>query len=220
VGNALKFTEQGYITISARSQSYCAFNSEKVWLEIAIEDTGIGIAPDQQARIFEAFVQSAGQSNRKYGGTGLGLAITQRLTQMMGGTVLLQSQLKRGSIFTFVFPEISVVTKPISLKLNSHQDRDLNQFKPSTILAVDDVTSNRELIGGYFADSHHLLFLATDGKQAIQMAKVHQPDLILLDLRIPDMDGHEVAQVLQQDEKTRQIPIIILTASCQNEEEV
>jgi len=220
VGNAIKFTEQGSITLSARSQSYYAFNGEKIWLEITIEDTGIGIAPHQQTRIFETFVQSSGQSNRKYGGTGLGLAITQRLTQMMGGTVLLQSQLKRGSIFTFVFPEISVVTKPISLKLNSYQDRNLNQFKPSTILAVDDVASNQELIQGYFADSHHLLFLASDGKQAIQMAKVHQPDLIFLDLRMPDMNGHEVAQVLKQDEKTRQIPIIILTASCHNQEEV
>lgn len=219
VGNALKFTEKGYISISARTQTYCACNSEKVWLEIAIEDTGIGIAPHQQTRIFEAFVQSAGQSNRKYGGTGLGLAITQRLTQMMGGIILLQSQLRRGSIFTFVFPDIAQSKNPISVKLNSAEDRNLNQFQASTILVVDDVQSNRELIQGYFAGTHHLLFLAENGKQAIQMANVHQPDLILLDLRMPEMDGKMVAQFLKQDEKTRQIPIVILTASCQSEEQ-
>jgi CheY-like chemotaxis protein len=127
--------------------------------------------------------------------------------------------LGRGSIFTFVFPEISLVKNPISVKLNSCQDRNLNQFQASTILIVDDVVSNRELIQGYFAGTHHLLFLAENGKQAIQMANVHQPDLILLDLRMPEMDGKTVAQFLKQDEKTRQIPIVILTASCQSEEQ-
>ena len=138
---------------------------------------------------------------------------------MMGGTVLLQSQLRRGSIFTFVFPEVSLVQNPITVKSNSRQDRNLNQFQSSTILVVDDVESNRELIRGYFAGSHHLLLLAENGTQAIQITKVHQPDLILLDLRMPEMDGQTVAQLLKQDEQTRQIPIIIITASCQNEEQ-
>ncbi|HAO13723.1 MAG TPA: hypothetical protein DCQ51_21800 [Planktothrix sp. UBA8407] len=218
VGNALKFTETGYINISAKTQPYFAFNSQKIWLEITVEDTGIGIAQDQQSRIFEAFIQSAGQSNRKYGGTGLGLAITQRLTQMMGGTVLLQSKLGQGSIFTFVFPEVGFSKNQISLGSNFGQDRNLNQFHPSTILVVDDIESNRELIRGYFAESPHLLLFTENGKQAINQAKVNQPDLILLDLRMPEMDGKIVAEHLKQDQQTRHIPIVILTASCESEQ--
>ncbi|WRH68878.1 MAG: ATP-binding protein [Planktothrix sp. GU0601_MAG3] len=218
IGNALKFTETGYVNIYARTQPYFVFNGEKFWLEITIEDTGIGIAHDQQNRIFEAFVQSAGQSNRKYGGTGLGLAITQRLTQMMGGTVLLQSQLGKGSIFTFVFPEVSPAQNQMDSESNLKEDRNLNQFYPSKILVVDDVESNRELMQGYFAETHHRLWLAENGKQAIYQAKSHQPDLILLDLRMPEMDGKAVAEYLKQDQKTQHIPIVIITAYYQIED--
>jgi PAS domain S-box-containing protein len=218
IGNALKFTNTGAITISTKTQSYQTLNGEKFWLELTIEDTGIGIAEDQQSRIFEAFIQSSGQSNRKYGGTGLGLAITQRLTQMMGGTVLLQSQLGKGSIFTFVFPEVSSAQNPIIPQSNLSEDRNLNQFKPSKILVVDDIESNRKLMEGYFAESHHQLWFAENGKQAIYQAKINQPDLILLDLRMPEMDGKVVAKYLKQEQKTQDIPIVIITASCQTEE--
>lgn len=218
VGNALKFTNTGAITISIKTQSYPTLNGEKFWLELMIEDTGIGIAEDQQSLIFEAFIQSSGQSNRKYGGTGLGLAITQRLTQIMGGTVLLQSQLGKGSIFTFVFPEVSPGQNPIIPEYNLSEDLNLNQFKPSKILVVDDIESNRKLIEGYFAESHHQLWFAENGKQAIHQAKLHQPDLILLDLRMPEMDGKVVAQYLKQDQETQHISIVIITASYQPEE--
>jgi len=219
VGNALKFTEQGAIKISVRTQLYPTSNGEKLWLEIAVEDTGIGIAQDQRERIFEAFVQSAGQSNRKYGGTGLGLAITRRLTYMMGGTVLLKSQLGKGSIFTFVFPEVSPTDETIVVVGELDQDDDFNQFDPGTILVVDDVESNRELIRGYFINTHHSLLFAEDGIEAIRLAQAHHLDLILLDLRMPRMDGREAAQHLKEDEQTQNIPIVILTASSQPEEQ-
>ncbi|MEC4882019.1 MAG: PAS domain S-box protein [Scytonema sp. PMC 1070.18] len=218
VGNAIKFTEQGYIQISIRSQIYANINGGKIWLELAVEDTGIGIARDQQERIFEAFVQSAGQSNRKYGGTGLGLAITRRLTNMMGGIVTLHSELGQGSIFTFIFPEVSLAQTVESVE-NHLIDDNLNQFEPSTILVVEDVPSNRELIGKYFDNTHHVLLLAEDGQEAIRLTKIHQIDLILLDLRMPCMDGKETAQHLKQDEQTRNIPIVIITASSQKEEQ-
>jgi PAS domain S-box-containing protein len=218
VGNALKFTEQGYIQISIRSQFYTNVKSKKIWLEIAVEDTGIGIARDQQERIFEAFVQSAGQSNRKYGGTGLGLAITRRLTNMMGGIVTLQSELERGSVFAFIFPEVSLAST-VELVGYYPVDNNLNQFVPSKILVVDDVPSNRELIGGYFEKTHHVLLFAENGQDAIHFTQVHQPDLILLDLRMPHMDGKQAAQYLKQDQQTQNIPIVILTASSQKEEQ-
>ncbi len=221
VGNAIKFTEQGNIQISCRAQTYSILDREKIWLEIAVEDTGIGIARDQQSRIFEAFVQSAGQSNRKYGGTGLGLAITRRLIQMMGGTVILQSELGKGSIFTFVFSEVLPAEKtPEEAVLTLGKDEDFNQFAPCQILVVDDVYSNRELIKGYFTQTHHSLLFAEDGEEALRLAQIHQPDLILLDLRMPRMDGREAAKHLKKNELTQHIPIVILTASSQKEEQL
>ena len=224
VGNALKFTEQGSIQITARAQTYPTDEGDTHWLEIAVQDTGIGIAKDQQQRIFESFTQSMAQSNRKYGGTGLGLAITQRLTQMMGGTIILQSCLGQGSLFSFVFPQVRsaqpseepvLVTHHLGEKL--HQ---LHQFAPSTILVVDDVASNRELIQGYFADTHHSLLVAHNGQSAIHFAETHQLDLILLDLRMPEMDGLEVASYLKANPQTHAIPIVVLTASsCKQEKE-
>ncbi|MBD2569999.1 PAS domain-containing protein [Anabaena lutea] len=219
VGNALKFTEKGHIQISIRAHPYCTNNVGKIWLEIAVEDTGIGIERSQQKSIFEAFVQSAGQSNRKYGGTGLGLAITQRLIHMMGGMVTVQSELGIGSIFTFVFPTVSPALELTQIVTESYQDDHLNQFNPSTILVVDDVDSNRELIKGYFDNTHHLVLLAEDGQEAIHLAQLHQPDLILLDIKMPYMDGKETAKYLKQDEETQNIPIVIITASSQPQEQ-
>lgn len=220
VGNALKFTEQGSIQITARAHTYTTIEGNRHWLEVAVKDTGIGIARDQQQRIFEAFTQSAGQSNRKYGGTGLGLAITQRLTQIMGGTITLQSQLGQGSLFTFVFPEVlSVQAVEESIRAMPHLDENLNQFIPSTILVVDDIASNRELLEGYFVNTHHSLIMAEDGQQALTLAQTHCPDLILLDLRMPQVDGREAARSLKSDPQTQHIPIVILTASsCKQDE--
>ncbi|MDP5018041.1 MAG: ATP-binding protein, partial [Dolichospermum sp.] len=218
VGNALKFTEQGYIQIFLRAQTYFIENEENIWLEIAIKDTGIGIDSQEQQSIFEAFVQSYGQSNRKYGGTGLGLAITRKLINMMGGMVTIQSTLGEGSIFTFVFPQVlpATVVKEIT---SSRQDDNFNQFLPSKILVVDDIESNRELIRGYFEKTHHFLIFAENGEEAINLTKLHHPHLILLDLRMPRMDGKEALKYLKQDQNTQDIPIIILTASSQQEEQ-
>ncbi|MBD2664655.1 multi-sensor hybrid histidine kinase [Richelia sinica FACHB-800] len=217
VGNALKFTEQGYIKISIRAKTYSQAQTEKIWLEIVIEDTGIGIAKEQHQSIFESFVQSAGQSNRKYPGTGLGLAITRRLMNMMGGMVTLQSELGRGSIFSLIFPEVLPATFNQGSVKELSYDWHLNQFQPAKILVVDDVASNRDLIKGYFDNTHHQLLLVENGLTAIHVAQIHQPDLILLDLLMPEMDGKETAQYLKENESTSQIPIIILTASSQPE---
>ncbi|MBD0335665.1 MAG: response regulator, partial [Cyanobacteria bacterium Co-bin13] len=220
VGNALKFTEQGTIQIAARAQSYPTAEGEKNWLEITVKDSGTGIARDQQSRIFEAFTQSAGQSNRRYGGTGLGLAITQRLTRMMGGTITLQSELGQGSLFTLVFPDVpSAASALVEISPPPDQDSDLNQFAPSTLLVVDDVASNQALIQGYFAKTRHTVLTAESGQEALRLAQTHRPDLILLDLKMPQMPGQEVAAQLKANPQTQTIPIVVLTALCCSQDE-
>ena len=214
VGNAIKFTQTGFIKISVISQPLLTTsNQSQISLEIKIQDTGIGIAPEQQGRIFEAFMQSEGQNTRKYGGTGLGLAITRRLTEMLGGQIQVYSQLGEGTTFSFVFPQVNLKTSTKVPHKSEYIDTNLNQFAPATILVVDDIESNRQLIAGYFSETHHHLLMAKDGLEAISLAQLHQPDLILLDLRMPNMDGYQAAQTLRQMPETSMIPIIVLTAS-------
>lgn len=219
IGNALKFTERGSVTLSCRAQVYPTEAGERVWLELIVEDTGIGIAKDQQKRIFEAFVQSDGQSTRKYGGTGLGLTITRRLTDNMGGILFLRSQVNQGTTFTLVFPDL-IPSETVSFaEVDKGSNDHLNEVVPAHILVVDDIESNRKLIGGYFAGTHHTLSYAEDGEVALRLIQSNPPDLILLDLRMPHMDGWETAHYLKADPETQQIPIIILTASSNLEEE-
>ena len=198
------------------SESKMQNPNSKINLELVVSDTGIGIAPDQQERIFEPFIQSEGQSSRRYGGTGLGLAITRRLTDMLGGQLSLSSKLGRGSCFTFVFPVVAIANPQTTPEVELGSDEDLDRFQAATILAVDDVQSNLDLIQEYFAGSKHRILTANDGAAALNIVRVDPPDLILLDLRMPYMGGEAVVQHLRQNEQTKEIPIVILTASSFN----
>ncbi|AFY82557.1 PAS domain S-box protein [Oscillatoria acuminata] len=219
VGNALKFTEQGFVTIHLNANWSRSRDPFHLCLELAVSDTGIGIASSRQEQIFEAFIQNDGTTTRKYGGTGLGLAITKRLTEMLGGTIHLSSQLHRGSTFTFVFPEVEIARTEIGKIESAPVDENLEQFQPGTILIVDDVPSNLELIAGYFGKTKHQLLFARDGREAIEQAIATQPDLILLDLWMPEFNGIEVAQFLKNNPGTQKIPIVVVTASSRSSDE-
>jgi CheY-like chemotaxis protein/two-component sensor histidine kinase len=209
VGNAIKFTEQGHVSIQV-SSSWSA--DQKIQLVLQIQDTGIGIALENQTRIFDIFTQSEGQSTRKYGGTGLGLTITRRLTEMLGGSIELTSELGKGSIFTLIFPSVIIETHTHHISKH-HQDIDFNQFVPATILIVDDIESNRHLLRSFFQSTEHKILEASDGYEAIQMAKNHHPDVIIMDILMPNLDGQEATLWLRNNPDTSTIPILILTAS-------
>ncbi|MGK7955366.1 MAG: response regulator, partial [Crocosphaera sp.] len=150
---------------------------------------------------------------RKYGGTGLGLTITQRLVNMMKGEMILDSQPGEGSQFILKFIDTKFIN---SLQKNTeliHLDDNLNQFEALKILVVDDSLSNRQLMAGYFAETHHRLFYAKDGNEALEAVKKCLPDLILLDLKMPNLDGWETTKRLKENPETKEIFIIILTAS-------
>ncbi|MEA5509069.1 ATP-binding protein [Crocosphaera sp. UHCC 0190] len=222
VGNALKFTEKGYVKIEVTGESLGSdqtTNPNYFLLKIAIEDTGIGIASEQQELVFDVFTQSEGQSTRKYGGTGLGLTITRRLTKILGGRIELKSELGKGSIFTLIFPQVSLGEIRDICPVKEQVNVNFNQLLPAIILAVDDVASNRDLIIGYFQETHHTILLANDGQEALEKARQYHPDLILMDLRMPNMDGYEATKILKDDPTTQAIPIMILTASSEKKEQ-
>ncbi len=223
LSNAIKFTEKGSIKITVAGKinnNLYPKNKSLMTLEISVTDTGIGIEPAEQKRIFAPFIQSEGQSTRKYGGTGLGLAITKKLTEMLGGKINLKSILGKGSKFTFIFYNVEIAESTSELITTYHPDEDFNKFEPSTILIVDDVQSNLDLIGGYFENTHHKLLLVDDGQKAINQALIEKPNLILLDLWMPELNGIDTAKFIRKNPETHNIPIIFITASSHIQDDI
>ncbi len=215
VGNAVKFTHSGSVSTSARlltdEQGIISF-------EISVADTGIGISDEDQRRIFESFSQQSGQDYRKYGGTGLGLAISKRLCELMNGKIRVESMPEQGSTFTVYFSNIKYANESLQPEnLFLWHENDL-RFRQASILIVDDVPFNRQLIHAYLEGMDIRLSEAEDGEMAVEMAKFIKPDLIFMDIRMPGMNGYDATQILKNESVTASIPIIALTASTMQSE--
>lgn len=218
VGNAVKFTDSGYIKLSAKKACRDK-NHNNIDLIISVEDTGIGIPADQQELIFESFRQQDGQSTRRYQGTGLGLSITKKLIEMMNGEIKVQSTVGVGSVFEIVLRNVQVSTKKSSAKLENDITKiDRMHFKKGKILIVDDVKSNRILLNETLSKINLEVFEAENGKEAVNKAKEIKPDVIIMDLYMPEMDGFQAIKALKEDEAVRNIPIIAMTASANTED--
>lgn len=211
IGNAVKFTDTGHIRLSVKTEAEPQ-NPDLIQLEIRVEDTGIGIPPEDQTRIFESFQQREGQSNRKYGGTGLGLSITRRLVEMMNGSLGLESEVGRGSVFTVRLNQV-MVTQALPLEPTLSDTPAEVHFAPAKVLIVDDVRLNRSLIQQYFADTPLQMLEAENGQEALESCRQHQPDLVLMDLKMPVMDGYTATLQLKANRETAHIPVIALSAS-------
>ena len=215
IGNAIKFTQTGYIKLKVEN-IYKDNIKNKVDLLFSIEDTGIGIDEKNLKSIFNAFEQQGDQDIAKYGGTGLGLAICTKLVHMMNGEIKVQSKKNVGSTFTVILKDIdisSIQEEIVSQKLLSSNII----FKKSKILVVDDVEENRKLMEASLKDFDLDLTMAENGKEAIDILKNLNVDLIFMDLRMPIMDGYEAAGIIKADDKLKQIPLIALTASVMGE---
>lgn len=219
IGNAVKFTNTGQIKLTAR---YCfSDNIQKSTLDFSfsVEDTGIGIPRDQMDVIFEAFSQSKGQDLSKFGGTGLGLAITRRLIEMMDGKIEVTSHEGRGSCFNIILREVEIAsTDPDSKNESPGFDVRSVCFKPAVVLIIDDIEYNRRLIKGFIAPYDLRLLEGENGQEALAVMKDHRPHLILLDMKMPVMDGYRFSKKIRADDRFKDIPIIGITASAMKEE--
>jgi len=212
ISNAVKFTETGHVRIQVHADNVDDHLS-KLDLHIRVEDTGIGIPEAEIEHIFEIFAQQSGQDVRKYGGTGLGLSITRRLIEMMGGQIHLQSQSGEGSVFNIDLPGIDIAAIA-SDKLRQQAlafDASRIRFEPAHMLIVDDVEHNRELIRQHFINSNIQTSEAENGQQAVEFVENNPVDLVLMDIRMPVMDGYEAAQKIKSF--TPDLPVVALTAS-------
>lgn len=217
IGNAVKFTESGSVRLSAQSRRNTR-DRHKLDLIIILEDTGIGIPLESREKIFEAFQQQDAQDTKKYGGTGLGLAITKRLVEMMNGTVSVSSMTGRGSRFEIIFRDVAVIEISRESKKEKPDEYEDIQFEQAVILTADDVNMNRELVKAYLEDTSIRVLEAGDGKEAVTTAEICKPDLILMDIRMPVMDGYEATTRIKENDELKHIPVIALTASAMSDD--
>ncbi len=212
VGNALKFTDEGRVSARISRQRFVDEKGSAVELVMEVTDTGIGISSRDQERIFQAFEQQSGQATRKYGGTGLGLAITRRLVELMGGRIDLESTPGQGSTFRVHFPQIDVASSdgPID---DVETVLEQGIFSGETVLIVDDIATNREVICEFLQGLNLNLLQAANGREALEIVESTPPDVLLLDVQMPVMDGWELSRLLKANEKYRHIPVLILSAT-------
>ena len=215
VGNALKFTDKGFVKVLVKA---LVKREDSVDLVVEVEDTGIGIEPKQKSLIFAPFRQYEKLNTRKYGGTGLGLAITSRLVNLLGGIIELDSAPEKGSKFSVIFRGLKYSNEEFLHDDVKNINIDEIDFGKKQVLAVDDVANNRNYLLELLSSINLETELAENGQEALDKAIVKKPDLILMDIRMPVMDGIESADRIRQHYKDSCPPIIAVTASIQTDE--
>ena len=209
VGNAVKFTDTGEVVLDVEKESV---DGSQVWLHFTVTDTGIGIAPEKQALVFESFTQADSSTTRRYGGTGLGLSISSQLIALMGGRIWLDSEPGKGSRFHFLLPFAALAEVP-----GRPPPRELKDLQGVQVLVVDDNATNRRIIDEILVHWGMAPTVVDGGHTALQaMERAHQAGtpfpLVLLDYLMPGMDGFEVVSRIKQQPHLASTPIMILSS--------
>ncbi len=209
IGNAIKFTEKGSVVLDVKLISDKPTFSE---IEFVVTDTGIGIAREKLDSIFESFNQASNDTNRKFGGSGLGLTITKKLIELQGGNIKVESELYKGSKFSF-----TLFFEKVQNKVSQEQPTE-NLFSINSdflvgkkIIMAEDILINQLLVSKIFQKWNCQLDIVNDGKEVVHQLSNEEYDLVLMDLQMPIMDGYEATKLIRE-EKESQIPIIALSA--------
>jgi CheY-like chemotaxis protein/anti-sigma regulatory factor (Ser/Thr protein kinase) len=211
LGNAIKFTDQG--TVSLRASAQPAAGAQQVLLQLEVEDTGVGMRPEDLERIFEPFEQ-VGEVERRSGGTGLGLAITRALVNDMGGQVQVSSEWGRGTRFRVVLPmSEAAATAPAAQGQATGKTAWRYEGPTRRVLVVDDVAASRALMRDFLTHAGFDVAEASDGSQMLEMAGTFKPHLILVDGMMPAVDGVEATRRLRRHADLATVPVIAVSAS-------
>jgi CheY-like chemotaxis protein/CHASE3 domain sensor protein len=238
LSNAFKFTEEGEVRLEIASVDL----ADGPGVAFIVRDTGIGISPDQQASIFEAFQQADGTISRKYGGTGLGLSISRELARLLGGAITLESRPGEGSAFTLTLPAVheagqapvvpvaqpapvrptaakparAKASRPASPSPARHRaiedDRDTLAGKRRVLLVVEDDDRFAAIVRDLARELGFQCLVASTAEEALKLARNHRPSAVVLDIGLPDQSGLTVLDSLKRDDLTRHIPVHVVSA--------
>ncbi len=205
LSNACKFAKGGEVRLSAQR----VVRDDGNWLEFTVADTGIGMTPEQLGKIFEAFTQADASTTKRFGGTGLGLAITRHFCRLLGGDISVKSESGRGSAFTILLPatyheDVAEDREPVLPAAESHADM-------GTVLIVDDDRAVHGVLDERLSAEGFRLIHAYGGEEAVRLAKQNRPDLITLDIIMPDKDGWSVLKALKSTPELADIPVVVVT---------
>jgi len=225
LSNACKFTQHGEVTLSVHRVK----KPDGDWIDFSVSDTGIGMSAEQMQNLFEAFSQADATISRDYGGTGLGLAICKRFTELMGGKLRAESKPGKGSTFHLQLPaeiknqaasDVPVVSgvselaryteDAVSARQGGNQDEDRRK-RLSRVLVIDDDETVHDMLFRLLSKEGFLVETADDGESGVQKARELKPDVIVLDVLMPGMDGWDVLTRLKNNPDTESIPVVMLT---------
>jgi len=213
LSNAAKFTpEHGIIRIDSKlvseADGICT-------IQIDVTDSGIGISPEQQAKLFTSFQQAEADTSRKYGGTGLGLVITKNIVEMMGGRIWIESELGKGATFAFIIQAARAEERE-NYENTTNGDSDI-LFEGRHVLLAEDVDINREILQAFLEPTLVEIDFAEDGEQAVNMFKAAPDmyDMILMDVQMPKIDGYEATRIIRALDipQSKTVPIVAMTAN-------
>ena len=212
IGNAIKFTEEGGVRVSVGCEE---FGRERIKLSVEVKDTGVGLTEEQQQKLFQPFTQADNSTTRKFGGTGLGLVLSQRLALALNGIIEIPSSTPgQGSRFRLTFETAAVRNSSQKGKVESLAGGE--SLEGIKVLVVDDSPDNQHLVKRFLAKRGAHVWAASDGREGLEKATTGSFDIVLMDLQMPNMDGYQAKQALDQRGYVK--PVIALTAHAMTEE--
>lgn len=221
VGNAIKFTQQGGVTIAVAVKSTLSENTDTVVLHWSVRDTGIGLTSEQQAQLFKAYAQAEASTSRRFGGTGLGLMICRQLVELMGGTILVSSQFGEGSTFSYTTNLLPAIFREArALSVGTAQSVFSEQKIPKRVLVADDNEINQVVACKFLQKLGCQVEVARTGREAVEAITRTTYDIVLMDCEMPEMDGYEATREIRRREEgaLNHLPIMALTGHASDED--
>jgi len=214
VSNAVKFTDEGKVVVSVEKKDQL---QDQITLLFAVEDTGIGIAPQKQEDIFESFTQERSDTSRMFGGTGLGLSISKKLVALQNGDIHLESEKGKGSTF-YIELSFGVDEKSDNKKMSISKQNKVADLEGSTVLLAEDNAINQKVMLRFLDKWKINPIVVEDGEEVLNALKNNKVHLVLMDLQMPKMDGYEATRKIRQlNDKKSEVPVVALTAAALTE---